>query len=100
MTSKGENAFFELVIPPLDFEVISPRYEHGLLGVEVDASNGSLMFLEGIDKGSYFVVPELNNPVVQTGKDPGTTGMEGNSLDALAFGLKFRQHNLDLKILK
>lgn len=37
---------------------------------------------------------QLNNSVVQTGTNPRTDGMEGQSLDACRLGFEFSQHDL------
>jgi hypothetical protein len=64
--------------------------------VEVDAADGAVMFFELLEEGAHSVVENLNDSVVEGCGDPRALGMEGETLDAVAFGLEFYEKGVVL----
>ena len=50
----------------------------------------TVVFIKSLQKGSHAVVPQLNRTIVKSSQDPGSLGMEGDALDAVALGLELR----------
>ena len=46
-----------LITPHLDLVVITCGHEEGLRWVEVDASNGAIVFFESINEGTHAIIP-------------------------------------------
>lgn len=57
MTIEREQTPPSLVAPDLDLVVITAGHEEGLGRVEINASNGAVMFLKAINEGAHTVVP-------------------------------------------
>ena len=69
MAEEVEEAAFLLVVPHLDFVVVSARDEERLLVVEADATDRSLVLVEFVQERAHAVVPELNHAIVETAKE-------------------------------
>lgn len=59
MSVQGEQTSPRLVRPDLDLVVVASRDEEGLGLVKIDASNGTVVLFETINKGSHAVIPQL-----------------------------------------
>lgn len=92
MPEKVEQAPSGLVVPYFDLVVISTRDEKRLCGMERDSANGTVVLLELVNERSVSVVPELDDSGVETGKDPGPSRVETQSLHSLALRLEFGEH--------
>lgn len=92
MAQQGENATFLLVVPYLDFVIVSARHEQGLLVVETYSAYGAVVFVEFFKQCAHAIIPELDAAVVQTGQDPWPFWVEGKALDSGGFCFKFCQH--------
>lgn len=44
----------------------------------------TIMLVEAFEESAHAVVPELDGAVVKSSQDPGTLGVESDSLDAVA----------------
>ncbi len=64
--------------------------------MEVDASDGAVVFFELLEEGAHSVVENLNDAVVEGCGDPRALGMEGETLDAIALGLEFYEKGVFL----
>ncbi len=54
------------------------------------------MLLELVEKGAHSVVEDLDDAVVEGGSDPWALRVEGEALDAVAFGLEFDKEGIVL----
>ena len=54
---QGKQTPPSLVVPDLDFVVVSSGHEQGLSRVEVNTSNGAIMLFKAVNKSSYAIVP-------------------------------------------
>lgn len=61
MAVEGEQAAPGLVGPDLDLVVVTARDEERLGLVEIDTSDGAIVFLEAINQCSHSVIPELDS---------------------------------------
>ena len=83
VTQKGENASLLLVIPDLKkkfcnlnnipqhpthfyLEIVTTRHKQGLLAMEADTSDGSIVLIELLKQCADTIVPQLNHSSVQT----------------------------------
>ncbi|GAT24524.1 phospholipid-transporting ATPase [Aspergillus luchuensis] len=57
MAIQCEHATTSLVVPDLDLVVVTSGNEEGLCRVEVNATNGAIMFFEAINESSHAVIP-------------------------------------------
>lgn len=70
MAVQGEETSSSLIRPYFDFVVVSTRNEERLCLMKVDASYGTIMLLESIDKGPHPVIPKLYGRRVKGDKNP------------------------------
>lgn len=70
MTVQCEQTPPSLVVPDLDLVIIAAGYKQGLGWVEVDASNGAVVFLESVNEGSHAVIPQLDGGGVKRDENP------------------------------
>ena len=52
----------------LDFVIVATGDEKGLLGMEPNSTDGTLMLVKLLQKGAHSVVPQLDHAIVQTEK--------------------------------
>ncbi len=60
------------------------------------ASHWAVVLLELVEQSAHSVVEYLNDAVVEGGGDPWALWVEGEALDAVAFGLEFDQERIVL----
>jgi hypothetical protein len=87
-----EEAAVGLVVPHLDFVVITSGDEERLGGVEVDSADGPVVLVEAVEEGAHAVVPHLDHPAVEARQDPWPPRVEGQALDPVALGLELGEH--------
>lgn len=68
------------------------RDEERLGLMEVDATNRPIMLVKAVNKSAHSVVPELDHPAVQAGKDPWPLAMKAQPFHPITLRLKLRQH--------
>ena len=56
--------------------------------MEVNATHGTVVVIEPIDESSHTVVPQLDHPTVQAGKNPWPLGVERQALYAVRLSLQ------------
>jgi hypothetical protein len=66
MSKKSKQTPMQLVVPDLDFVIISSRYEERLRIVKMYTANRSIVLVEAIDESSHPEVPELDHTTVET----------------------------------
>ena len=60
MAVQREEAASRLVRPDLDLVIVTARNKKGLGFVEVNASDGAIVFFESVNQCSHSVVPKLD----------------------------------------
>lgn len=70
MTIQCEQTPPSLVVPDLDLVVITTGDKQGLGRVEIDSSNGAVVFFEAINESSCPVIPELDSGGVEGDENP------------------------------
>jgi hypothetical protein len=59
-----------LVVPDLNLVVVTTRHEQGLSRVEIDSSNGAIVFFKAINESPHAVIPELDCGGVEGDENP------------------------------
>jgi hypothetical protein len=59
-----------LVVPDLDLVIITTGDKQGLGRMEIDSSNGAIVFFEAINESSHAVVPKLDSRGVEGDENP------------------------------
>lgn len=57
MAIECEKASPRLIIPNFDLVVIASGHEEGLCRMEVNASDGAIVFFETVNEGSHAIIP-------------------------------------------
>lgn len=70
MAVQREKASPRLVTPHFDLVVITSGNEEGLRLVEVDASDGTIVLFESVNKSSHPIIPQLDGRGMKRHKDP------------------------------
>lgn len=65
MTKKGKQTSFQFVVPDLNFVIISSRNKEGLLTVECDASDWTIVLFKLFDSCKHSVIVKLNRAIVK-----------------------------------
>jgi len=60
MAIQSEQASPSLVRPDLDLIVVATGHKQWLRLVEIDASNGPVVFLESVDQCTHSIIPKLD----------------------------------------
>jgi hypothetical protein len=122
MSEQRKQTTTQLVVPDLDFIVVSSRHKEWLRQMEIDTSDWPVMLLKAINHRSNTVVPtdtkantaqyelprgvsvtiffpfhsylQLNDSIVQGRADPGPDRVKGESFDPSRFGFELGQHAL------
>ena len=96
MSQQGEQTLSVLVIPDFDLVIVATADEERLGLVEMDASDGPVVFVELVDQRLHAVVPQLDDARVQRGQDPRPLTVEGQAFHSSRFRFEFRQHDLQV----
>ena len=80
MSQKSEDAAPLLVVPYFDLVVITTTDEKWLDFVEVNSPHRAVVFIKLVQESAHPIVPQLDDPIVKTGKYPRSGGMEGKPL--------------------
>mmetsp|Transcript_7624 Transcript_7624/g.18433 ORF Transcript_7624/g.18433 Transcript_7624/m.18433 type:complete len:242 (+) Transcript_7624:3479-4204(+) len=94
MPQQREKASSQLVIPDLDFVIVTSANDQRFGFVKINSSNRSVVLFESIDDGTNSVIPKLDDTVVQGGTHPRTIWVKGQSLHASRFRLELSKHIL------
>jgi hypothetical protein len=70
MTIQCEETPPSLVVPDLDLVIITTGDKQGLSRVEIDSSNGAIVFFETINQSSHAVIPQLDGGGVKGDENP------------------------------
>ena len=92
MSQEREETFARLVIPDLDFVIIASTDEQRLSLMEMNASHGSVVFVELVDQRLHAIVPQLNDSRMERSQDPRTFAVETQPLHPGRFRFELRQH--------
>ena len=66
VSEQREEAAAKLVVPHLDFVIITAGHEQRLRLVEVNAAHGPIVLLKPFQQSAHAVIPELDHTIVQT----------------------------------
>ncbi len=70
---------FQHCVSHFDFVVVASGDEERLLVVEADSTHRSIVLVELVDQSAHAIIPQLDNPIMQTRQDPGALRVERKS---------------------
>lgn len=65
VSKKGKKAAFLLVIPHLDFVVITTGNKQWLIVMEMNSTDRTFMFVKLINECAHAIIPQLNPAIMQ-----------------------------------